>query len=370
MNPNVSRHTSESPARELASPRGSRTLGLLGITDDDLVLAQGDELLLETLRSTHDLLHALQNARVLDVFLQLPDIDRTSFLRWIASSNDLDVRRSRTRSFVTALTSSPLTEQPAADKMIDLTGSPQNVQLVDPPRIGEERDRIADVRDITAEGRDEAARIRDERARTRDHRANVRERTSGVIDTGAAGDRAGASRDRSGSLRDRNQASEDRFASAVDRRISARERALSSIDDLTGAFRRDAGRLALDRELAMAKRTGRTMVVAFVDVDGLKETNDSSGHALGDVRLRETVRTIRRHLRSYDLIVRYGGDEFVCALAELDPATAAERFIVVNSDLVRDGHGSITVGLAEMRPDDSLDALIERADKSLYSNRG
>src|SRR5687767_1304134 len=81
-------------------PRGSKTLEMLGINTDDLLLARGDSILLETLRSTHDLLSALRSAHILDTFLQLPSVDRTNFLRWIASSVDPEIRRSRTRSFI------------------------------------------------------------------------------------------------------------------------------------------------------------------------------------------------------------------------------------------------------------------------------
>ena len=65
--------------------------------------------------------------------------------------------------------------------------------------------------------------------------------------------------------------------------------------------------------MARAKRTQRSFVLAFIDVDGLKTTNDSLGHAAGDELLRRVVDTVRDHLRSYDLIVRFGGDEFLCA---------------------------------------------------------
>lgn len=73
----------------------------------------------------------------------------------------------------------------------------------------------------------------------------------------------------------------------------------------------------MERETARAKRTKHPFVLAFVDVDRLKATNDSLGHAAGDHLLRRTVESMRKHLRSYDLIVRFGGDEFVCALVDL-----------------------------------------------------
>ena len=150
---------------------------------------------------------------------------------------------------------------------------------------------------------------------------------------------------------------------------SAQERAASSIDELTGAYRREAGTLALEREVSRAQRTEKSMVVAFVDVDGLKATNDSHGHAAGDRRLRVVVATIRKHLRSYDLIVRFGGDEFVCGLAEMTVPKATERLEAARADLERADMGSITVGLAELQPGDSLEDVIARADDDLYRTR-
>ena len=232
---------------------------------------------------------------------------------------------------------------------------------------GNDRDRIADDRDERAEAHDEASQVRDDRAQARDERAEVRELAADGIDSGAAADRAGASRDRRGSASDRIQAADDRDAAASDRQLSAQERTISSIDDLTGAYTRDAGTLELKRELARARRTQQPLVVAFVDVDDLKLTNDSLGHVAGDRLLRETVASIRASLRPYDLVVRFGGDEFVCALIDVTLSQSAERFAAVNEKL---GEASITVGLAEMCEGDTLADLVERADRDLYVNRG
>jgi diguanylate cyclase (GGDEF)-like protein len=236
-------------------------------------------------------------------------------------------------------------------------------------RTGNERDRTAEDRDHRAEAHDKASETRDQRANARDERAEARELAADGIDVGAAADRAGALRDRRGGASDRTQAADDREAASADRFLSAQERAASSIDELTGAYRRDAGTLELRREIARATRTKQPFTLAFVDVDGLKATNDSLGHAAGDQRLRQTVRIVRAHLRSYDLFVRFGGDEFVCALQEVGVSEAAKRFEAMDQDLQTTGHGSITVGLAELLPEDSLEDLIARADEALYKAR-
>jgi diguanylate cyclase (GGDEF)-like protein len=124
----------------------------------------------------------------------------------------------------------------------------------------------------------------------------------------------------------------------------------------------------LKREIARASRTKRTFVLAFVDVDGLKAINDSHGHPAGDRLLRQIGDSLRAHLRSYDLMVRYGGDEFVCALADVTMEQAANRLLLVNADLAGN-RGSITAGLAELKENDSLEDIVRRADEALYRQR-
>ncbi len=120
--------------------------------------------------------------------------------------------------------------------------------------------------------------------------------------------------------------------------------------------------------MTRAKRTRQPFVVAFVDVDGLKSINDSLGHDAGDRLLRRVVDVMRAHLRSYDLVVRFGGDEFVCGLSNLGFAEAAERFESINIDLSTD-RSSITFGLAELDSGESLVELIAAADEVLYEER-
>jgi diguanylate cyclase (GGDEF)-like protein len=236
----------------------------------------------------------------------------------------------------------------------------------DRDRVGDDRDQTSVARDNRAVARDDRAVARDDRAEARDDRAEARDET---VREGAASDRAQALRDRWGAASDRKHAAADRKAASSDRVVSAGERAVSSIDGLTGAHRRDAGIVELERETARAKRTGQPFVLGFVDVDGLKATNDSLGHAAGDQLLRQIVDTIRANLRFYDLIVRFGGDEFLCGLLDLKMKEAAKRFLLVNADLAETQQASVTVGLAELKGDDSLKDLIMRADEALYRDR-
>ena len=273
-------------------------------------------------------------------------------------------------------------------------------------RTSARRDRTSEDRDRTAADRDRTSEKRDRDAEVRDRAAEDRDRLSVALVTGsstappgnnerrepkagrrrtdvsaeadrvnAAADRADAASDREaagagrkkGAL-DRTEASVDRDAASVDRHASALDREVSSIDELTGAYRRGTGLVELEREMMRAKRTRQPFVVGFVDVDGLKSINDSLGHEAGDRLLRRVADAMRSHLRSYDLVVRFGGDEFVCGLSNLGSAEAAERFERINAELAND-RSSITVGLAELKAGNSLVELIAEADEALYKER-
>jgi diguanylate cyclase (GGDEF)-like protein len=143
-----------------------------------------------------------------------------------------------------------------------------------------------------------------------------------------------------------------------------------SVDELTGALRRGSGLAALQREIDRSRRVpGKGLVVIFIDVDGLKAVNDRDGHAAGDERLRGTVAALRERLRSYDLIVRYGGDEFLCVLTDSATAQAERTAAGLCDHVTRNTGGTISVGIAELAPGDSVDALVERADAALYAGR-
>lgn len=86
--------------------------------------------------------------------------------------------------------------------------------------------------------------------------------------------------------------------------------------------------------------------------------------------MRTVARLLRRSLRSYDVVVRFGGDEFVYPVAGAALAAALDRFDALVGDLFRAAPGrSVTAGFAELRPDDTLDSLLARADADLYCRR-
>jgi len=231
------------------------------------------------------------------------------------------------------------------------------------------RDLRADARDARAAQRDARAAERDARAAQREKEERARAAAAGRVDPLLIADQVLARRDRSAAARDRFHAKSDRAAARLDRMVSANERVESSIDGLTGAYRRDAGLLALGHEIARAHRTGESFVLAFVDVNNLKVRNDLHGHIAGDRLLRKIADTLRANVRSYDLVVRYGGDEFICGFPALDVNDGAERFARINEELAASDEASVAFGLAELERGDSLTELIAKADALMYANR-
>lgn len=126
----------------------------------------------------------------------------------------------------------------------------------------------------------------------------------------------------------------------------------------------------LDHELDRSRRTSNLLVVAFVDVVGLKILNDTEGHAAGDEMLRHVVQVIRKHLRSYDLIIRLGGDEFVCAMSNMALPEAHKRFSAIAAALwAAPESGAIRTGFAELTSGETAEELIARADCKLVARR-
>ena len=172
------------------------------------------------------------------------------------------------------------------------------------------------------------------------------------------------------SYRDRQRAHLDRASGLEDRSASSDDRDLAAFDTLTGVYLRHTGLSLLEQEMDRARRDGKPLVVAFVDVDHLKRVNDSSGHAAGDALLVAVTTALRSELRSYDAIMRYGGDEFVCVLPGMSGDDAAARLKLVNTALSREElSGSVTFGLAELLPDDTARDVVGRADAALYAER-
>lgn len=118
-----------------------------------------------------------------------------------------------------------------------------------------------------------------------------------------------------------------RILDLEDRLVEAREemRFRATHDALTSLWNRGVVVELLKRELARSRREGKCTAILLGDLDHFKRVNDTYGHLAGDDVLRETARRLVSSVRSYDFVGRYGGEEFLVALANCDPAHGANR---------------------------------------------
>ena len=146
--------------------------------------------------------------------------------------------------------------------------------------------------------------------------------------------------------------------------------ALASIDELTGAWSRRFGLEEVERTLIRARRERTPLVLTFIDVDKLKQVNDVHGHQAGDELLALIGHVVLAHLRPYDIVVRYGGDEFLCATPNMSAGQARARFEQIAEVLTQlDPAHSISFGVAEAQHGENLQRLIIRADTDLLQAR-
>ncbi len=151
---------------------------------------------------------------------------------------------------------------------------------------------------------------------------------------------------------------------------------LSSIDELTGIMNRRAFVSAMERRLQHQSRSGQSGCLLFVDLDHFKEVNDTLGHKAGDQAIQLVADTMQAVVRACDIVGRYGGDEFVLWLEDIEPGDAAlkARSLIEAMPGIREKIGgghlqlSASVGVCASVPglDLKFTDLSERADEALY----
>ena len=147
--------------------------------------------------------------------------------------------------------------------------------------------------------------------------------------------------------------------------LNARLLKEATVDDLTGLLNRRGWRMTAKRELARATREGTQVGVLLLDLDSLKEINDTRGHDEGDRVLVETADRMRTALRAGDVLARLGGDEFGALLMDTSDGqalAAVDRLRQITPEL-----GSFSAGVAAWEGGQSLDDLLRRADVALYT---
>lgn len=150
--------------------------------------------------------------------------------------------------------------------------------------------------------------------------------------------------------------------------------AWADTDFLLNIYNRRGFERELNRSIAYIKRYPATGALIVLDVDRLKPINDTFGHAAGDIVLKGVVAVLMRHVRSSDVVGRLGGDEFALLLWNLSEADAFAKASALEQAIdaltfVFKGHAvaaGASTGIAMLGPMDSVEMLLEQADRAMY----
>lgn len=149
---------------------------------------------------------------------------------------------------------------------------------------------------------------------------------------------------------------------------------LAHLDSLVELPNRRGFMRRLEALITRVQRYGDKAAMLFVDIDGLKQINDSHGHQAGDEALIRVAQMLVRGVRSGDCVARLGGDEFGVLLEHADEAIAAEtaaRLVerIAGCDFSHDGAPlplGVAVGIGMIGADDDAEAVMSRADQAMY----
>jgi diguanylate cyclase (GGDEF)-like protein len=159
---------------------------------------------------------------------------------------------------------------------------------------------------------------------------------------------------------------------AVRRWSEAAERLrLANTDGLTGLFNRRKGWEVLQLEIARARRYHRPLSLIMFDLDHFKEINDTHGHLVGDHVLGLISKIVHEQMRNTDILMRWGGEEFMIISVETDEAEARQiaerlRTAIESCSLQTVIHPTGSFGTTQLQENDTFDTLLRRVDDKLY----
>ena len=174
-----------------------------------------------------------------------------------------------------------------------------------------------------------------------------------------------------------------RYAAEIEQQMAAqRERIaelenLSYTDAMTALLNRRGFESQLHMTLARSRRYGETGIIAYCDLDNLKQVNDTLGHTAGDDLVKCAAATLGGAVRDLDIVGRLGGDEFAIVLINTNWKNGARRMRTIqwrldSAGIVHRGNDAplqVSMGIEPYGPQDSVEDLIHRADMAMYYNK-
>jgi diguanylate cyclase (GGDEF)-like protein/putative nucleotidyltransferase with HDIG domain len=162
-------------------------------------------------------------------------------------------------------------------------------------------------------------------------------------------------------------------------RVPALERQTDT-DPKTGLFNARYLKEALDKELSKARRFERPVTVVMADLDLMREINNTYGHVAGDMVLRGIAEILQGSVRTYDVVARFGGEEFVIVMPEITPVEAVARLDIIRQAIetaafqamtdIEPVHATMSFGVAGLEhPDQTVEQILHNADLAVYLSK-
>ncbi len=155
-------------------------------------------------------------------------------------------------------------------------------------------------------------------------------------------------------------------------------RELALLDPITEVYNRRYARIILTREASRVKRYGSTLALMMIDITGFRRVNDSIGHTGGDVVLRQIAHLIQSKIRNSDIVIRFGGDEFLLILPEAEAAGVERLLVRLKQSIIEwapragmaDFKLRFAIGLACFNPEGRVDETLSLAEERMLQDRG
>ncbi|MBR9866837.1 MAG: GGDEF domain-containing protein [Oceanospirillales bacterium] len=171
------------------------------------------------------------------------------------------------------------------------------------------------------------------------------------------------------------------FAIMIMRGFHLRQQAelkeLATLDSLTGLINRRQGRVLLKQAYLLALRNRHPLTVVMADIDCFKQINDRYGHSVGDTVLCQVAKTLQSSIRKSDVLIRWGGEEFLILLSDASDLDAEKLLAKVSprleqlyaDDEILESPVTLSFGIAQWHPDESIEQTIIYADNALYISK-